>query len=242
MGKASRMSTVIDTLVFVHGSGDSARVWEPLMALLPEFELVALDLPGHGALADQREPATMSVSEYAAFVREEIAQRGLSQPTLVGHSLGGAIALQLALESPALVGRLALVGSGARLRVAPAFLAAAREADVHGVPLITQTAFAPEHVAEADAYHAQRAPMAPGVLYRDLWACDNFDVMGEVDRITQPTLLVVGASDRMTPPKFSDYLATRLRAGTLVVIPDAGHYAQIEQPQRVADALRAWLA
>jgi pimeloyl-ACP methyl ester carboxylesterase len=103
-------------------------------------------------------------------------------------------------------------------------------------------AFAPEHITEADAYQAQRAPTAPGILYRDLLACDQFDVMSDVERITLPTLIVVGASDRMTPPKFSDYLATRLRDSTLVVIPDAGHYAQIEQPQPVADALRAWLA
>ncbi len=230
------------TLVFIHGSGDSARVWQPLIALLPELRTVALDLPGHGALAQQPGPAVVSIAEYATFVREEIERRGLSAPTVVGHSLGGAVALQLALDAPALVGRLALVGSGARLRVAPAFLAAAREAGTHGNPQMTQVAFAPEHAAAADAYQAQQASTAPGMLYRDLAACDQFDVMAELDRITQPTLLVVGASDRMTPPKYSDYLATRLRAGTLVVISEAGHYAQIEQPQQVADALRAWLA
>ena len=46
----------------------------------------------------------------------------------------------------------------------------------------------------------------------------------------------------MTPPKYSEYLATQIPNATLAIIPDAGHYAQIEQPQRVADALRAWLA
>jgi pimeloyl-ACP methyl ester carboxylesterase len=65
--------------------------------------------------------------------------------------------------------------------------------------------------------------------------------MGEVGRITQPALLIVGEGDRMTPPKYSEYLATQIPNATLAIIPNAGHYAQIEQPQRVADALRAWL-
>jgi pimeloyl-ACP methyl ester carboxylesterase len=230
-----------ETLVFVHGSGDSGAVWGPLIALLPEVYAVALDLPGHGALTEQPGPAEPSVADYAAFVRGELERLGADKPTLVGHSLGGAIALRLALDAPERVGRLALVGSGARLRVAPAFLEAARAADSTGMLAITRMAFAEQHTAEADRYHAQRAGAAPGALYRDLAACNQFDVMSEAARITQPTLLVVGEGDRMTPPKYSEYLAAQLPNATLAVIPDAGHYAQIEQPQRVADALRAWL-
>ncbi|MFI5277667.1 MAG: alpha/beta fold hydrolase, partial [Ktedonobacterales bacterium] len=50
-----------ETLVFVHGSGDSGAVWAPLITLLPDVHAVALDLPGHGALVDQPGPAEMSV-------------------------------------------------------------------------------------------------------------------------------------------------------------------------------------
>jgi pimeloyl-ACP methyl ester carboxylesterase len=231
-----------ETLVIVHGSGDSGAVWAPLIALLPDVRAVALDLPGHGALVDQPGPAEMSVTDYAAFVRATLEKLGAQRPTLVGHSLGGAVALRLTLDAPELVGRMALVGSGARLRVAPAFLEAARTAGPTGAPAITQMAFAEGHAVEAERYHTQRAGAAPGMLYRDLAACNQFDVMGEVGRITQPTLLIVGEGDRMTPPKYSEYLATQIPNATLAIIPDAGHYAQIEQPQRVADALRAWLA
>jgi len=236
------MAAEQETLVFIHGSGDSARVWEPLIALLPEFPTVALDLPGHGALVDQPGPPEMSVAAYAAFVRAEVEARGISRPTLVGHSLGGGIALRLALDAPEFVRKLALVGSGARLRVAPAFLDAARAAGSHGVEMLTQMSFAEAHTAQADAYYERLAPTAPGMLYRDLAACDRFDVMADVERITQQMLLIVGADDRMTPPKYAEYLHARLPNSTLAVIPDAGHYAQLEQPQAVADALRAWLA
>ncbi len=148
------MATANETLVFVHGSGDSAQVWQPLIALLPEYTCVALDLPGHGALVDEPGPPEMGVGEYAAYVRDELAHRGIAAPTLIGHSLGGAVALRLALDAPDTVGRLALIGSGARLRVAPAFLEKARVAGPQGVEAITRVAFAGDHVAQADAYQA----------------------------------------------------------------------------------------
>ena len=231
-----------ETLVFLHGSGDSAAVWQPLISLLPEVHTVALDLPGHGALRDQPGPAEMSVSDYATFVAQELERRGLGPAVIVGHSLGGAIALRLALDHPALARRLALVGSGGRLRVAPAFLAEARTAAPTGVPAVTRMSFAEAHPAQADLYHATRPPTAPGMLYRDLVACDQFDVMAELDRISAPTLIIVGSEDRMTPPKYAEYLHARVPASELVVIPEAGHYVQIEQPQAVANALRRWLA
>lgn len=235
------MTTAKKTLVFVHGSGDSARVWRPLIALLPEYACVALDLPGHGELVGEPGLPEIGIAEYAAFVRAEMARRGLEAPTLIGHSLGGAVVMRLALDAPEVVGRLALIGSGARLRVAPAFLEAARIADPEGSAAMTRVAFAEEHAAQAEAWQKERESAAPGVLYRDLAACDRFDVMAEVRRITAPTLLIVGAGDRMTPPKYAEYLRAQLPNSTLTVIPDAGHYAQLEQPQAVADAIQGFV-
>lgn len=232
------MPATNETLVFIHGSGDSARVWEPLIALLPDYTCVALDLPGHGALVAEPGPAEMGIAEYAAFARAELARRGLVAPTVVGHSLGGAVALRLALDAPETVGRLILVGSGARLRVAPSFLEAARIDDPQGQAAITRIAFAEAHAAQADAWHAERQAVAAGVLHRDLAACDRFDVMAEVGQIAAPTLLVVGAGDRMTPPKYSEYLRAQLPSSALAIIADAGHYAQLEQPRAVAGVIR----
>ncbi|MBF6592456.1 MAG: alpha/beta fold hydrolase, partial [Ktedonobacterales bacterium] len=103
-------------LVFVHGSGDNARVWDETLQRLPGYTTVALDLPGHGTLVERPGPAHMSVADYADAVRAELTRRGLKSVCLVGHSLGSAIALRLAVEHPALVRRLALAGAGARLR------------------------------------------------------------------------------------------------------------------------------
>lgn len=238
------MNMAQQPLVFIHGSGDSARVWDDVIARLGEFVTVALDLPGHGALAGAPLPS-VDVAAYAEWLQLELTRRGIERSTLIGHSLGGAIVMQLALTAPSSVGRLILVGTGARLRVAPEFLQMAQsagDAETSHTPAITRVGFSDAHIALADAYDAGRAQTAPGALFHDLTACNQFDVIADLDRIAQPTLIIVGAEDRMTPPKFSVFLQSHIAGSELVVIPAAGHYAQIEDPQRVADALRVWLA
>lgn len=232
---------VARTIVFVHGSGDSARAWDGVIERLPEFTCIALDLPGHGALVERPGPMELGVTDYADRVRSELARRELSGVCLVGHSLGGAIALRLAVDHPSLVRRLALVGSGARLRVLPALLEEARTRPDTIMGTLTPLGFAPGHEAQAAAYVRDLAPVAPGIVYRDLAACDRFDMMGDLGRVAQPTLIVVGEHDRLTPPKYASFLRDRLEHATLVTVPDAGHFVQAEAPDTVARALRDFL-
>lgn len=229
-------------LVFVHGSGDSARSWAQVIAALPDIPCVALDLPGHGALIEQPGPGAMSVADYAAFVRAEIERRGLIGARVVGHSLGGAIALQLALDTPDLVGGIALVGTGARLRVLPDLLAAAQTDQMAAHPHLAGFGFAPEHEEARERFLRELEPVAPGLLYRDLAACDAFDCRDQLERITCPALIVVGTEDRLTPPKYAAYLYDHLSQATLVEISGAGHYLQHEAPEELAEALRDWRA
>jgi len=206
-------------LVFIHGSGDTAHVWDAVIAQLPSLLCVALDLPGHGTKQAQPGPERMSIEDYALSVRDDLAQQQLTGICLVGHALGSAVALRLAADAPELVVRLVLVGGGARLRMLPAILEGAREGTL-----------------DVPAEHA------PGVLYRDLAACDAFDMMSELGAIAQPTLVVAGEEDRLTPPKYAYYLRDHLPNATLVLVPEAGHYLYIETPQALATAIRDWLS
>ena len=231
-----------ERLIFIHGSGDSAAIWAPLLALLPDVETLAFDLPGHGERVAEPGPERMSVRDYAEDVYRTLTARGVDGGVLVGHSLGGAVTLRLAVDHPDFARRLVLVGTGARLRVAPRFLEEARAAGPAGSLLLTETEFAQGHEDQARTLYATRPPTAPGMLYRDLAACDAFDMMSELDAISQPALIIVGEADRMTPVKYAEFLRQRLPQSELVVIPDAGHCVQIERPEAVAAALRAWLA
>ncbi len=230
-------------LVFIHGSGDSARSWDAVVAPLgvPPIRAIALDLPGHGARAALL-PPTPTVDAYASAVRDDLASRGLDRVILVGHSLGGAIALRLALDAPALVVGLALVGTGARLRVLPSLLQMAHDDPSAAARTLASMGIAPDHEALVEPYLATPTPLAPLALYHDLSACDVFDVRDQLARIAQPALVVVGDSDRLTPPKYSQYLVERLPHATLVTVPGAGHYLMHEAPDALARTLREWLA
>jgi pimeloyl-ACP methyl ester carboxylesterase len=229
-------------LVFVHGSGDNASCWAPIIERLPMYSCLALDLPGHGKLVDRPGPSAMSVADYADFVRHELTRRNLADVCLVGHSLGSAIALTMALEWPALVGRIVLIGAGARLRVLPNLLAEARTKPEQTQRALVTLGHAPGHEQVAERGFAALAPTAPGMLYRDLAACDAFDMMDDLGRIAQSALIVVGAEDRLTPPKYARFLCQRLANATLVSIPDAGHYVMAEAPDALAGAIRTWLS
>jgi pimeloyl-ACP methyl ester carboxylesterase len=81
----------------------------------------------------------------------------------------------------------------------------------------------------------------PSVLYGDLLACDSFDVMEGAASIRLPTLVICGADDRMTPLRYSQFLAGVIPNARLEVVPQAGHMVMLEQPQAVAAALAAFL-
>jgi pimeloyl-ACP methyl ester carboxylesterase len=134
-----------------------------------------------------------------------------------------------------------LVGAGARMRVLPALLAEARTNPSAAKWQLVEMGFTPAHLPQARAFFEQLAPTAPGMLYRDLSACNDFDIMSELGHIAQPTLVLTGEEDRLTPPKYARFLAEHLDNARMALPPNAGHYAQIEAPEAIANAIRAWL-
>jgi pimeloyl-ACP methyl ester carboxylesterase len=145
------------------------------------------------------------------------------------------------VDYPALVSRLALVGAGARLRVLPALLEQARTDPEAGKSELVELGFAPGHQQQAREFNKHLPPIAAGTLHRDLAACNSFDMMDELGHIAQPTLVLTGEEDRLTPPKYARFLAERLDNARLALLPGVGHYAQLEAPAAIADAIRAWL-
>jgi pimeloyl-ACP methyl ester carboxylesterase len=117
-------------LVFIHGSSENSQVWQRQVDYFGSSRAFSIDLPGHGERADTL-PPEVSVSTYARVAHEIIFQElGLKGPIIGGHSLGGAIALTMALEYGAELGGLILIGTGARLRVLPSILEEARREGV----------------------------------------------------------------------------------------------------------------
>jgi pimeloyl-ACP methyl ester carboxylesterase len=108
------------SLVFIHGADDNSKIWKSQVKHFGT-DAFPIDLPGHGKRADDLPPE--SVSDYAKIVHEIIFhEQCIKAPMIVGHSLGGAIALTMALEYASEVSGLILISTGARLRVLPSIL------------------------------------------------------------------------------------------------------------------------
>jgi pimeloyl-ACP methyl ester carboxylesterase len=79
------------------------------------------------------------------------------------------------------------------------------------------------------------------VVYGDFETCDKFDVMGSLDRINLPTLIICGRDDLLTPVKYSEYLRAHIRNSELRVIDDAGHMVMLEKPEEFNEILENFL-
>lgn len=256
-------------LVLLHGAGANHSIWLGQLRDLRERSWIVLpDLPGHGRSAAI---AGRSIEEYAAALipfLEEVEQRaraateaaarpagraGQEEPAvqtampaggiyLGGHSMGGAIALEVALARPRLVRGLILVGSSARFEVSPRILEGLERAPSETQALIARWSFA----ASADPALIVRtvrdlAGTPAERTLADFEACSRFDATGRLAAIAAPVLVLCGTEDRMTPPARSEGLAQALPRATVSLIAGAGHSVMIEAAAAVSAAIGTFI-
>jgi pimeloyl-ACP methyl ester carboxylesterase len=224
----------------VHGTGGSAGVWRRQLEGLADLaRVIALDLPGHGA-SEGAVPS--SIEDGASVVARLLDALGVPRVVIGGHSMGGAIAQQFALDYPARVAGLVLIGTGARLRVLPRLLDLLDRDYPEGLRLLMGLAVgadAPAHLK--DALHRQTAASRPGVVLADLRACDAFDVLDRIGTVRVPTLALCGEEDQLTPAKYTRVFGERIAGASTVIVPGAGHYVQMEKPEETTEAIRRFL-
>jgi len=222
------------TILFIHGAGANPSVWH--LQTVHFNESLAVELPGH-----PNGSGLATVSDYAGVVEHQIGERGISNPIIVGHSMGGAIGIELALRMRGLLG-LVLVGTGARLRVRPEFLARIRE-DYEGAArlLASWSVSTSADSVLVDRITRDLMKVKPEVTLADFMACDKFDMMDRVGEIACRTLIVCGEEDRMTPKIYSQYLHERINNSQLVIIPGAGHGVMLEKPREFNQVLEVFL-
>ena len=234
-------------VVFLHGLGASMYAWRRNLAAVAAagFRVIAFDNRGFG-LSD-KPPAPYDNAAYARLAIALMDSLRLTDVVLVGHSMGGAIAAQVAIEYPPRVRGLVLVGSaglGARepllFRVArwPVLGPAALALRGRGFTarLLRSTYFDPGKVTEADVdqYYAPVAQPEYGRALRGVLQQFRFTALeGRLDRIAVPTLVLWGEEDRWVPMKLGRALAAGITRSAFVSVPRAGHSVQEEAPDEV---------
>lgn len=253
-------------LLLLHGLGDSAQSWQwVLPALAQNYRVYAPNLPGFGTSS---KPITdYSPAFFTAFVGAFLDELQLDRVSIVGNSLGGLIALQLALSDPARVSSLGLISSAGlgrqvtlamRLLTLPGLgkLATSWHRTAPGawqwalnVSLLLFSR--PARIRWSwlsQIYHMARMP---GYLEATVSAARNeltlkgqrehLILLDALPHVRIPTLVLWGTRDRVIPPHQSQAAVTRLPHGNLAIIPGAGHIPHVECPDLVVSALSRFL-
>jgi pimeloyl-ACP methyl ester carboxylesterase len=227
-------------LIFVHGSGGEHAVWKGQFdAIEEEYNLAAIDLPGHGLSGGRGEE---EVYRYAEWVRKAAEILSMRTPVVVGHSLGAAISLALALSAPGLLSGIVLVGGGARMPVHQMVFDGIREKFqrfVEGSPYYAVYSENRESVKDVLLECFSRA--TPEVFFADFTACNGFTIEGRLGDIIIPTLIVCGDKDMMMPPKYSEALHENIEGSHLEIIPRCGHFPMLEKGTALSVLIKEFL-
>ncbi len=230
-----------DILILIHGAGGSYLFWPPDIRHLSVGGILAIDLPGHGESSGDCEDA---IEAYAHTLLEFMDLLEIEQAVLGGHSMGGAVAQQVCLDYPERVNGLILVGSGAKLRVHPQLIEDCHRQETYpqAVSQILEWSFSQHADQKLVSMAGERMKdIPPSVLLSDFEACNAFDIRDSVGDIKQPTLIIYGEDDQMTPPRFSKYLAEKIHGSRLEIIPEASHMVMLEKPEAVAGFIDEFL-
>lgn len=232
------------SIVLLHGIGGPS--WD---GMVPG----ALDWPMPGFCGTAPLPE-MTFPALAVALRDALDAAGIARATLVGHSMGGMLAQEVAATWPERVARLVLYATtpafgGRDPAFAEAFLRA-RLAPLEGgrgmaaaAPDMLADMFAPDADPQALPRAVAALAAVPEAVYRETIRClTTFDRRADLARIAAPTLLLAAEHDQAAPVRTMQRMAEAIRGSRLQVLPGLGHLAHLERPEAVRAALHAFLS
>jgi pimeloyl-ACP methyl ester carboxylesterase len=233
-------------VVFLHGAGQDHTIW-----VLPTryfarhgYNVLAVDLPGHGRSGGDPIKTVEDLSEWVIRVLDSA---GLAQTALVGHSLGSLVAIAAAANHPDRIRSIALVGSTVPMPVSEYLLNQASENRHAAIEFLNFLGLSKAAQLGGNATPGNwmlgagirlMEKAAPGVIYHDLKACNDYrDGLAHAAMIRCPALLIFGDRDRLTPPRFAKNLSKAIENSEVVIFPGAGHALLAERPDPLLDQL-----
>lgn len=233
-------------LILLHGAGSNGHTWQNQLDRLGRAHSpVAIDFPAHGRSAGVE--GLKSIEEYSDFTVAFMDALGIGAAVIDGWSMGGAIAMDLALRYPKRVEAVVLTATAARFNIPAERVEGLRAVAMGRAPQAFLTdAFSPatvkEHFEIVRAGWMEQIKTDPRVRYTDIVACTRVDLREQIGRIDKPTLVLAGADDQITTPADAEFIRGRIRGAQLRVVANAAHHLPNEQADEVSAALETFLA
>jgi 3-oxoadipate enol-lactonase len=236
-----------DAPVVVLGNslGTTTEMWEPQLPDLTErFRVVRYDHRGHGG--SPVPPGDYRLDELGADVLAMLDSLELDRVHLGGLSLGGMVAMWIAVNAPERVDRLALLCTSAKLGPPEMWATRAETVRAQGTAAIAEVMvgrwFTPAYAQRLPEVITWARGLLTGVDAEGYAGCcaavQRMDLLGELESITAPTLVIAGAQDPATPPDaHARWIAAGIPNARLEIVPDAAHLANVEQPGLVTRLL-----
>jgi pimeloyl-ACP methyl ester carboxylesterase len=228
-------------VILLHGAGSNHLCWPVDLRCLPGQCVYALDLPAHGRSGGI---GLQTIRALAERVMDFLHDIGQYRAVFIGHSMGGAVALQLAVDQPEHVSGVGLISSAACFSIPPGLLMALSSpiTQSEGLTIFKQHAFGSDVPQGLMAKSMQQIlQLRPGVLYADWLACSRFDLRDRLGEVKAPVWAVCGQEDYLTPPSNLRYLHNHLQSIQMEIFPEADHMVMIEKPHQVAKGLEGFL-
>jgi len=227
-------------VLLVHGAGGTHLDWPAAIRRLEGVRTFALDLPGHGKSAGS---GHQTIEGYGRILANWLESLHISRAAVVGHSMGGAVAMSMALSFPEKVAALGLIATGAKLTVLSKMLEdSASPSNYHkAIRALIERYFSPQTAPGViEQVETRLKSTRHSVLQGDLTACNFFDVINNLREIECPTLVVCGSADRLTPVRYSQFLAAEISGAQIDTIPGAAHMVMIEAADKTAAVLTSF--
>jgi pimeloyl-ACP methyl ester carboxylesterase len=234
------------TILFIHGAGSNGHTWHrQIEALGKNHSPIALDLAGHGRSAGVEGLST--VNDYADFVAAFLDALKIKSAVILGHSMGGAIAMDLALRHGARVEALILSCTAAKFNLPPDHIEGLRAITMGRAPQAFHTdGYSPTTVkSNFDVVREgwmEQIKTDPRVRYTDIVASAKVDLRDAIAKIDRSTLVLAGADDKGTTPADAEFIAGKIRGAKCHVIADAGHYIPRERPDEYNAAIERFVS
>ena len=228
-------------IVYIHGAGSNGHFAHKLLDILSaQHSPLSFDFPAHGRSSGI--DSLGSIPAYSDFTYSLWKTLGVRPAVLMGHSMGGAIALDLALRHPEMVDGLILTCTAATFNIpderVETWAQVMKGRQPQPFTKDSCSSQTPQDIVQQG--WMEQIKTDPRVRHFDLVACQQVDLRPRLGEIKTPTLVLAGQDDSATPVAQSEELRDQIPGAQLSVIEAAGHWLPLEQPQAACDAIQAF--